>query len=61
MTFGECDACGKLRVLHHSIAYGIETSACAECIGGDLDDDFYDYFDLAERYIRDWINQGENR
>lgn len=39
MTLGQCDCCGETRALSPCIAYGIETSACAECRGEDGETD----------------------
>lgn len=39
MIFGECDNCGKKRLLRQSNSYGIETCGCTKCHGGDLSDD----------------------
>lgn len=50
MIFGNCDPCGKNRVLHRTEAYGIETYACDECAGGTLDLD--DYLDLEPNYFQ---------
>ena len=61
MTFGQCDACNKLRVLHNTVAYGIDTSACAECLGHELETDIDSYVDLAERYIKIWLEQTDSR
>lgn len=36
---GSCDCCGKTRNLTFVCWTGIDTYACAECRGGDLDDD----------------------
>lgn len=49
LTFGECDCCGKVRVLHNIVAYGIEISACTICRGGNLSDDIDDLEDEIER------------
>lgn len=38
--FGQCDCCGKTRALARTWAYQIETWACVECSGNDMDSDF---------------------
>lgn len=49
MIFGECDACGAPnRVLHRTVAYGIETCACAACFGNPLADDADDLRDAID-------------
>jgi hypothetical protein len=38
MAFGTCDCCGRTNVaISRTIAYGIETYACAHCFGYDED------------------------
>lgn len=40
MIFGECDSCrAPRRVLHQTVAYGIETYACRVCFGEPLSED----------------------
>lgn len=42
MAFGQCDCCGRTNVsLSRTVAYGIETYACATCFGYP-DDEFDD-------------------
>jgi hypothetical protein len=39
MRIGECDCCARgPRVLHQVTAYGMDTAACAECMGGTAQD-----------------------
>jgi len=39
MAFGQCDCCGLSNVsLSHTVAYGIETYACATCFGYPADE-----------------------
>lgn len=49
LIFGECDACGAPnRVLHRTVAYGIETCACAACFDRPLADDADDLQDAID-------------
>ena len=52
LHLGECDACRAVRPLRQIVAFGIETSACAICRGGDPLDLFEEFGELYDDAAR---------